>query len=82
MVLDVVYNHTFHSACLTLVGTLWCWTWSTTTPSTPRAMVPRPPASACLTRCWNSVVLDVVYNHTFHSARDGAPPARLRMFDS
>ena len=22
------------------------------------------------------VVLDVVYNHTFHSARDGAPPAR------
>ena len=26
------------------------------------------------------MVLDVVYNHTFHSARDGAPPARPRMF--
>lgn len=26
------------------------------------------------------VVLDVVYNHTFHSARDGAPPAQPHMF--
>ena len=35
---------------------------------------------AALHRRGLRVVLDVVYNHTFHSARDGAPPARLRMF--